>query len=216
MISLLDHLTALGVGTIVLVALLSLQTRDRIAEVEGTVTDVASGQAGSVAETLAEEFENVLSPAMAQAATGTARYRLERDAANERTVLVEVPAYVRTAPGGPPLAAHVRYTLVATGPPLRVGTRSFPVYQLRRAVDRGTGYGAPVTVGEQMLDFDVKFRGRTDERFAGAPPVAFAQIAFQVVVGVTAPPAASGARTRQTNRVRASATIRPANLTPTA
>ncbi len=216
MSSLLDHLTAIAAGTVVLLALVTLQMRDRVAAVEDAVSDVAQQQATSVADGLAQEFDNVLSEPMATAALGTYRCQLVRDAAGERTALVELPVFVRTVRGGAVRAATVRYQLRATGRTVTVGRTARPTYRLTREVDTGAGYGAAATVAESLVDFDVKFRGRASETFAGAPPLRFSQIAFQLVVAVTPPRARAGhVRVQQTNSARAVFAVRPPNLTTT-
>ena len=213
MLTVLDHLTAVVAGTIVLMALLAIQTRDRVEVVEGTISDVARRQAGSVADALAQEFDNALSEPMARAALGRYRCRLARDAAGERTALVEVPAYVRTVQGGAVSAAHVQYRLVADGRTVAVGRQAVPSYRLLREVDTGSGYRAATVVAESVVDFDVKFRGRASEVFTGGPPLRFTEVEFQVVVAVPPPRAAPGrTRTRETNRARAGFTVRPANF----
>ncbi len=212
MTSLLDQLTAVAAGMFVLVALLTIQTRDRSAAVERTVSDVAQSQAAAVADVLAQEFDNVLSEQMALAELGAYRCSLTRDAAGEMTTVVDLPAYVRTVRGGAVRAANVRYQLVAAGRTVTVGAVQKPVYRLTRQVDAGTA----ATVADGVVDFDVKFRGRALETFAGAPPLRFSQIAFQIVVAGQPPrPRPGQARTRQTNTARAVFTIRPPNLTPT-
>jgi hypothetical protein len=214
--SLLDHITAIAAGGVVLLAILTLQMRDRVAAVETTVSDVAQAQASSIADVLAQEFDNTLSEPMTVAALGTGSYRcrLVRDVANERTTEVEIPAYVRTVQGGAARAATVRYRLVDAGRDVPVGTQVRRVYKLTREVDTGSGYGAAATVADGIVDFDVKFRGRASVTFVGGPPLRFSQIAFQVVVAVTPPRALPGrVRLQQTNSARAVFAVRPPNLT---
>ena len=212
--SLLDHLTALAAGTILLLAIATLQMRDRVETVETTVSDVAQAQATAAADVLAQEFDNVLSKTMAVAALGQYRCMLVRDATNSRTTSIEVPAFVRTVRGGPVRAATVRYRLKSTGRTVAVGATAQPVYQLTREVDTGSGgYSTPAVVADGLVDFDVKFRGRASETFAGGPPLRFSQIAFQLVVAVPPAHALPGrVRTRQTNTARAVLAVRPPNL----
>ena len=214
MLALLDQLTAIVAGTFVLVALLTLQTRDRLSAIEDTVSDAAQQRATSAADALAQEFDNTLSEAMATAALGVYRCQLVRDAANELTTVVDIPAYTRTVQGGTVRAASVRYALQDAGRTVAVGTRIRRVYRLTRQLDTGSGYGTAATVADGVVDFDVKFRGRASETFVGAPPLRFSQIAFQIVVAVPAPRAMRGqTRTQQTNSARAVLTVRPPNLT---
>lgn len=213
MSSILDHITAAVAGTIVLLALMTLQTRDRVEAVEGTVADIARQQAASTADILAQEFDNALSEPMARTALGSYRCRLVRDASNERTALVEIPAYVRTTPTGPVTPAHVQYRLQDTGRNIAVGGRTRRAYRLLREVDTGAGYRTAAVVAEGVVDFDVKFRGRASETFAGGPPLRFTQIDFQVVVAVPPPQALPGRRrTRETNSAQVGFTVRPANF----
>ena len=213
MSSFLDHLTAVVAGTVVLLTLMTLQTRDRVEVVEGTVSDVARKLATSTADVLAQEFDNALSEPMARAALGGYRCRLVRDATNERTSTVEVPAYVRTTQGGAAVPAHVQYRLQDTGRTVAVGGRTLRTYRLLREVDRGSGYAAATVIADGVVDFDVKFRGRATETFAGAPPLRFSQIEFQVVIATPPPRALPGrTRTRETNSARASFTVRPPNF----
>ena len=201
-----------------LVALLTLQTRDRLSAIEDTVSDAAQQRATSAADALAQEFDNILSEAMATAALGVYRCRLVRDATNEFTTVVDIPAYTRTVQGGTVRAASVRYALQDAGRTVAVGTRVRRVYRLTRQLDTGSGYGTAATVADGVVDgvgdFDVKFRWRASETFVGAPPLRFSQIAFQIVVAVPAPRAMRGqTRTQQTNSARAVLTVRPPNLT---
>lgn len=213
MTSLLDQLTAVAAGMFVLVALLTLQTRDRVAAVDTAVTSAAQQQVTSVADGLAQEFDNALSERMATALLGTYRCRLTRDASGERTVAVEVPVFWRSTAGGAATPATVLYQLVSAGRTVSVGETTHAVYRLTRAVDTGSGYGPPKAVADNLIDFDVKFRGRASETFTGGPPLRFSQIAFHVVLAMPAPQALPGQRrTRQTNRARASMSVRPPNL----
>jgi hypothetical protein len=213
-LTLLDQLTAIAAGTFVLVALLTLQMRDRLSAIEDTVSDAAQQRATSAADVLAQEFDNTLSETMAMATLGVYRCRLVRDAANDLTTTVEIPAYTRTVQGGTVRAASVRYQMQATTRMVAVGTRTRRVYQLTRQLDTGSGYGTAAVVADGVVDFDVKFRGRASETFVGAPPLRFSQIAFQIVVAVPAPRAMPGrTRTQQTNSARAVLTVRPPNLT---
>lgn len=214
MSSLIDHLTALATGIGLLTSIVTIQMRDRVETVETTVSDVAQAQATAAADLLAQEFDNALSEGMAVAALGKYRCTFVRDATNDHTTSIEVPAFVRAVRGGPVQAATVRYRLKSAGRTVDVGGGLQPVYQLTREVDtRSGGYSAPKVVADGLVDFDVKFRGRASETFVGGPPLRFSQIAFQLVVAV--PPAhdlPGRVRTRHTNTSRAVFAVRPPNL----
>ena len=206
---LLDHSLAVVCGAALLIGALTLQTRSQLHDVQETVTSSARSQAVSVAATLAEEMDNVLSEVQTVALFGYYDCRLARDASDERTILLEAPAYVRATPTSVPTPAHVRYQLIADGDSVQTSGVWMHTYSLEREVDLGAGYSTPQTVATSLVDLDVTFQGRASERTSGAPPLRFRQIAFELALAL---PDLEGDR-RFHNVVRVGHVVRPPNLT---
>lgn len=210
-----DHLTAIIVGVVVLLALATLQIRDRLAAVEGAVTDASESQAISALDVVSTDLENTMSETMALEDIGAYRCRLTRSPDGQRTTAVEVPTLARRTAGAPPRPAHVRYELVPEGDAVRVARQSLQRYSLTRAVDWGDGYRPAATVAQSLTDFDVTFRGRVSETADGAPPLRFTGIAVSLDLALPTPGqvAADQAATGAENRAQVSLALRPPNLT---
>lgn len=204
----IDHALAFVCGTALLLGTLSLQTSGRLHDVQETVSGAARAQAVSVGSVLAQEFDNLLSEEQSVAFFGSHLCRLMRDPTNARTDTVEVAAYVRSPSGGP-VPAHVRYRLVADGDSVQTSGAWVQTYRLEREVNMGSGYGAPATVGVNLVDFDVTFRGRSNEVNDGTPPLRFSQVGFEIAVAM---PDLEGDG-RYHNVARVSHLTRPPNLT---
>ena len=203
-----DHALAFICGTALLVTALSLQTRSRLHDVQEVVSNSAYVQAVSMSSVVAEDLDNLLSEAQSTVFFGSYLCRLTRDATDTRTQSIEIPTYVRTAPGGTPIAAQVRYRLVADGDSVQTANAWVHTYQLEREVDLGMGFEPPAIVGVNLVDFDVTFRGRASEATSGTPPLRFSQVGLDVAVAVQD---LEGGR-RYHNVARISHVSRPPNL----
>lgn len=210
-----DHLFAVFLGAIVLMALMTIETRDRVAAMMQTTNAAATAQAMSVLNVTSQDLDNAMSETMAREELGTYRCELRRSADDQQTVYVEVPVYVRSEPGGPTTPAHVRYTLVPAGDSVRVGTRWLPQFDLRREVDTGAGYGAPQVVAHNLTDFEVAFRGRASSTTSGPPPLRFTGIAISLATALPGIERRGQDQINLTteNQARVGISVRPPNLT---
>ena len=188
-----DHLIAVFVAGVVILTLSTMQIRDRTASVRTAVHGAAVSRAAVALDVVAQDMDNAMSKTLATS-EGVAPYRcrLARSADGERTVRVEIPAYVRPAPGADPVAAHLLYTVVAEGDPVEVDGRPRPVYALRRAVDTGAGFGPAETVALNLADIDVTFRGRASEATDGECPIRFTNVAVALSVALPSATRADG------------------------
>ena len=215
MYAIFDNLIAIMVAGIALLALTTIQIRDRTASVRMAVHGAAASQAASAVDILAQDMDNAMSRNLATSEMGTYRCSLTRSADDERTVRLEIPAYVRPAAAAAPRAVHLRYTLVAEGDSVLVSGRMVPRYELRRAIDDGSGYGADQTVARNLTDLDVTFRGRASERTTGPPPLRFTSIAVDLSLAVPSTVSSAGDQTNvgTENQATAGVSVRPPNLT---
>ena len=202
----LDHTLAVVCGGALILGVLTLQANSRHHAVSETISGAARSQAGSVLETLTQEFDNLLSENQALSVLGTYRCRLEQDALGERTTRVEAPVFVSAGGSGAPQAGHVMYTLVATGDSVQVGPAWLKTHRLERSVDTGSGYGAAAVVAEGLVDFDVTFHGRASERTSGVPPLRFSNVGVEVALALPSPSA------NRLNVARVGRSVRPPNL----
>lgn len=210
-----DHLTAVVVGVVVLLALATLQIRDRLAAAESAVTSAAESQALTTLDMVSQDLDNTMSETLARTALGAYRCRLARSADGERTVLLEIPTWTRPTASQSPRPAHIEYTLVPEGDSVTVGRRRQPRFSLRRAVDWGSGYEPAQTVARNLTDLDVAFRGRLSQTVQGPPPIRFTGIAVSLDLALPglARAAADQAAVGSENRAQVSIAVRPPNLT---
>lgn len=205
---LFDHALAVVCGAALIVGALTLQTRSQLHAVQETVQGSARAHVAAFADVLSQDFDNTLSESQAQATLGTYRCWLRRDSTDRRTTFAEVPAFIRTAPGADAQPGFVRYELVASGDSVRVGSGWIETYDLMRSVDDGSGYTDPATVGVNIVDFDVTFRGRASETTSGPPPLRFTQVEVELA---TALPDVSR-NEAGLNTARVGLIVRPPNL----
>ena len=218
MSSVFDQLIAVLVGSIVVLTLLVLQTRDRTEAVRGAVAAAAHARATTALHILAQDLDNTMSKAQATREFGPGyvyRCRLARSADDERTVLIEVPTAVRSSPTAAPAWGHVRYTLVDGGGTVRVGRVDVPHYTVLREVDLGSGYGTPQPIAQNVTDLDVVFRGRLHQSSNGSPPPRFAGIgaALDLALPTGQQVTSDQVSTTVMNRASAAVALRPPNLT---
>ncbi|MGB3541465.1 hypothetical protein [Rubrivirga sp.] len=207
MIAQLDHLTAIVVGAVLLLALFAVQQRSTTAAVEATLTQAARVHADGILEVVADDVENVLTPAQALLAPVRCPIRLTSD--GERTTEACFTANVRTdttnAVGVSPFAAGtVRYTLTPTRR-MWLGSDSVDVFRLDRTTDLGLGTGPQTQSLGDVVDFDLLFVER-DAR------VTEAAIALATAADVPASRSSDQVSTREA-LVHAAATVRPVNAT---
>ena len=179
---LFDHALAILCGAFLLVGVLTLQTQSRIHSVQETIQGSARSQIGSFADVVSQELDNVLSETQARAMLDSYRCLLERDPTNSFTSRAEVPALIRLSASAPPVPAHLRFTMVASGDSVLTGGAWAKTYRLERAIDTGAGYGPPSTIATGLVDFDMTFRGRAAESASGGPPIRFSQIAVDMAM----------------------------------
>ena len=94
MIVQLDHLTAIVVGAVLLLALFAIQHRTTTAAVEATLTQAARVHADAVLEVVADDLENLLTPA--QAARAGVAYDIQLTTDGQRTTEARLTTNVRT------------------------------------------------------------------------------------------------------------------------
>lgn len=224
----LDHLTAVIVGAILIGALLTLQLRDSTDAVEQTVNDAARKRLETVREIVSQDSDNMLTNAQTTSfLPGLSRTHLARVDSN--TTVYELATIVRDAVGGADTPGYVRYELTATGDSARVNQTWIALHALRRKVDRGAGYDTGVVLSDRIAHFSVCF-GTADT--ASGPGAAGPTAALQTVgtpsdnlsiieieIAIAAQET-SGQRQsdqrdiRQTGLVRTGTTLRPQNLGP--
>lgn len=217
MIAQLDHLTAVIVGGILLLALFAVQQRSATHAAEVTLTQAARVHADAVLEVVADDVENLLTPAQAIAALGRSDLRLT--AVDGRTLEAVLTTNVRTDTTGangrsPFQPATVTYTLTPTHR-TRLGADSVDVFRLDRTVALAAGMET-ATLGE-VVDFDVAFVGRGARVEAGTPDAsAMTEAAISLAVAADVPPSRSHDQTSTREAlVHAAATVRPVNATAT-
>ena len=206
----LDHLIAIVVGALVFGALVVLQQRDATAEVEGVLNHAARGVAGAALDVVGQDAENALTRPQATADGIGFATAVAHD--GDRTTAATFTSLVRTSPTAF-APATVRYALEDAGSTVAVGDDDVAVHRLTRTVDGG----APVVVGQNIVDFDVAFVADGAETVDGPAPDRLTQVRVALAVAVASPGQRTvGQRsTRRTHVVRLGTTLRPINLPPT-
>jgi hypothetical protein len=196
---LFDHLTAVLVGSVLLVALALVQQRGEADSVEASTTRIVQGRAAAFARTFERDVENLRPEAEARAALGAAyACAVTRDAAGRTTFAFPTLADPAAGPASP--VVLVRYRAVATGDSAFVRGAMQPLLRVERAVEGG---GAPVRASsDDLVNFDVAlFAARSGTPLADCPPD-LARVRLDLALAVPQPAAAPAL-------ARLSATPRP-------
>ncbi len=166
---LLDNLTAVVVGTVLIGALFVVQQRSQQSAIEAVQQDRAQAHAGGLATTIERELENARSRPETEAAfrieaggsqvgTDTYRFHLRQATAADGTVFTSHLSFPTlsdpAALGGSPLTV-VTYEVEETGEVARVDGRDRPLLQITRyTFGRGGPLRRTATVG-RLVAVDV-------------------------------------------------------------
>ena len=159
---LLDHLTAVVVGTILIVTLLSLQMRERQTGIVDTINHTVRVQLNEAMEAVSDDVMNMRSPESAETATGMLGGTFKWSAsllASGETGTISFPSAVLQDPTTLLRAyGQVTYRLLPSGGSVGVQGVRKPLYTLVREVDYS------VTGSAQPADLDTLSRSLTSFR----------------------------------------------------
>ena len=234
---LLDHLTAIVVGTVILLTLLILQTRQQQTAVDETVHSSVWEHVHQAVELIRNDTANMLNHEQAEDAfpnpsNAAFAYRLEVDTTAEGlTHSFLFPALVRDTVGASLSEAQVAYRLVPHTDPVTDSTLTVvlngavrDLYKLQRAVLKTTDMTTTsvpadalyddITAGV-LVDFEIGLVGAPlDPVRVGGPPNGFSAVRIAATGSLDrlSQISTDQANTRETNGVRVTATARPVNL----
>ena len=229
---LIDNLVAVVVGTVLLVALVVLQTRQRQVAVDDTVHHVVRGYVNSVMATLTDDVDNMMSATQAEAVFGPGLPFLVDTATAPgmmgSTSVLAFPTKAETAGPGSPLAPALviyRVTDPDSGPDsVRVGETWRRVFRLDRAVAPPDSVTAskplaaysydPVSPGV-IMEFRADLVGDGSVAVRSGPrPDKLHSVRLSIAGGLAKVDSLSGGSVnpRQLNATRLSVTRRPVNL----
>jgi hypothetical protein len=155
----LDHLTAVLVGAVLLGALLVVQVRQQRESIVTTQRHGARVSSAGFIETVQRDVENLRTPDQAVAAFGATRFVLRRATGSDGetyTSHVSFPTLKDPALGSASPVVVVGYVVEPSGATLPVGPVVRPLYQVTR-YEYARAAGALVSTGttENVVDFDV-------------------------------------------------------------
>ena len=163
----LDHLTAIVVGTVLLGGLLVLQQRHQQSAVEAAQRYRAQALASELTTTLEREVENIRSRAETERAfeivggraiepgAPTYRFRILRDATDSYTEELSFPTASAPDGLGSSGVAIVTYRVEPTGETVRIDGADRPLYTATRYEFVRGGAVRTTAAYERIVDFDV-------------------------------------------------------------
>ena len=174
----LDNLTAVVVGTTLLVSLLFVQQRGQQSAVEASTRYQAQQTTSTFAATIERDVENIRTRAQSDSAFAggatTYRFTLRRGAGPDGATYTRqftFPTLQNPSLGLASPIVIVTYHLEPTGETLRIGGDDRPVFQATRYVyERGGSVTSTGTLGG-IVDFDVTAYGETGARILEAEVV---------------------------------------------
>ncbi len=215
MSAILDHLTAILVGAVLVGALLVVQMRRQESAVATTVQNRVEYQTGEFLSVVQRDAENIRTRRQTEHAFGAYRFTVRRAAGTDGetyTSQLSFPTLANPALGAASPVALVTYRMTPTGETVRVGASLRPTYRIVRFAYTRAGGQVETGGAVGVLDFDaflVRDDGseQTDEQTVDPVP---AQVRVAVM---TAAPAQSRrtrdqAATRTQNATRRSVTAR--------
>jgi|GEM_PF-2562036 len=157
----LDHLTAILVGSTLLGGLLFLQMRQQQTSIETNQRDNAGQQADAFLTTLQRDIENTRTWTQSTTAFGGAtRYAVTRGTATDGETYTEVlalPTLKDPSLGTASPVVLVQYIVYPTGETVRMGGVLRPVMRAERHEYSRADGSSSMTAAESIVDFDVQF-----------------------------------------------------------
>ncbi|MEM6784365.1 MAG: hypothetical protein AAF624_11610 [Bacteroidota bacterium] len=211
---LLDHLSAVIVGTMLLTALLVFQMRERLNSVDEAMRYELQAEGEAVMSTLGQDLNNLVTEAEAGTlGLSVLRCRLERHPDGVVKAL-ECPGQIETdAINSEP--GTVRYWTQPDGSSYAVGDSVRAAYTLHRDIDTDSGVQRQV-VAQAVVGFDVAFFGAAGAQVTdGDAPADLHALRFRIDLASdgTDALASDQAAERSINVAQFGHTVRPPNLT---
>lgn len=207
---LLDHLTAVVMGSILLMVLLTLQLRGKQHNLNTTVSAATSRQAQTLLHTLERDIENMRTPQQAREAVGYYDLRLTRSAGRTKTFV-----FPTVGGGSASGVVHVAYRLEPVYETVAVDAAERPAYRLSRYVDTGRGFRRSTPGPEGVVEFQIWITdddGATVTTADGIEDID--RVRLELALAADAPGQRSGDQALETsaNLAHLGQTIRPPNL----
>ncbi len=158
MSSILDNLTAIVVGAVLVGALLAVQMRQQEQAIATTVQNRVSFHADEFLLVVSRDAENIRTRRQTEHALGDYRFEINRATGTDGetyTSRISFPTLADPQAGDASPVGIVSYAMEPTGQTVRVGQSQRPTYRITRSLY--TRAGGTVTTGgaESVLDFDV-------------------------------------------------------------
>ena len=158
MSAILDNLTAILVGAVLVGALLAVQLREQEQAVATTVQNRVSFHADEFLATVQRDAENIRTKRQTEHAFGDYRFQINRATGTDGetyTSRLSFPTLADPSLGSDSPIGIVSYAMEPTGEMVRVGASQRPAYRITRSLYT-RGDGTVATGGaEGVLDFDV-------------------------------------------------------------
>ena len=158
MSAILDNLTAILVGAVLVGALLAVQMRQQEQAVATTVQNRVSFQSGEFLSVVERDAENIRTKQQTQHALGGYRFEINRATGTDGetyTSRLSFPTLADPSLGDASPVGIVSYAMEPTGETVRVGASQRPTYRVTRSLYTRGGGTVETGGAEGVLDFDV-------------------------------------------------------------
>ncbi|MEM8599003.1 MAG: hypothetical protein AAGF99_03700 [Bacteroidota bacterium] len=207
---LLDNLTSILVGAVLIVVFVFVQQRSSQRTTDIAVNQLAQQRTLAFMDVLERDIENMRTERQAVAALGSFTNRLESTAG--RTTRYSFPTLANPNLGAAAVTAQVSYEVTELPDSVRVGDRTYPLLRVQR-FENGVARGGS---SESIVGFSVEVfeRGSTTGRQSGAVLRNLDRVRVEVTTALNAIEQRAGdqAATSQTNAMRHGYVFRPRNL----
>ncbi len=186
MLTIIDHLGAVLVGTVALVIVLALSIRGREDAVETAVGHVTQQRAHAFVRVLERDVENMRPEAETRAAIGSYTCAVTRDGSG-RLESFTFPTLLDPDRGSSSPIGHVTYRSESTGDSVRVAGQLRPLLSIVRYQDDGTGEVPGGGSGDVVVDIDVMLFARQSGAAASTCPADLSRVRVELQAATPGP-----------------------------
>lgn len=213
-----DHLIAIIVGSVVILALIYVQHQSQKTSVEATERYVTETQTDEFARTLERDLENIRTVAQTEHAFGMHRFALRRATGsdgNQFTRQLSFPTLASPDLGNASPVMIVTYLVEPTGSSSRVGEQLRPLYKVTRYTYLRGGTSVRTGGAEKLIDFDIVSIDRRGVESNNNAYISETPVRVDVDIEASASSTPVENRTSQLRATRVSRTVRVLNALAT-
>ncbi|MEM1116242.1 MAG: hypothetical protein AAF845_13605 [Bacteroidota bacterium] len=204
----LDNLTAILVGTTLLVALVFVQQRGQRHAIDAASQGPAAPQASAFLDGIARDVERMGAMDTASGTRGLSLRRAVGPDGETYTSRLSFPVLLSPEGGAASEVAHVTYEVMPTGNSVRLGGALRPTYRAVRSVSPRGASGHRADGGSGLLiDFDVEVTGPDGVVVVADPSIPEAPHSVHLTVVEAPAPQAGGRRATRSTPTRHTRTV---------